>query len=328
MNLNSRAVASLAACTTLILGGCSNSTSPEVSSTTASPSNGDFAGLVDIGDGRSMYLTCKGTGSPTVVFVSGRTDRADVWKTVADPNPTETAVFDGVAETTRVCAYDRPGTVTITGEQVDASRSTPVPQPTTAEDGMRDLHALLSAADVPGPYVLVAHSWGGLIARLYADTYPTDIDGLVLVDTLTELLYDGLTPQEQQWWLTLNSNYSPDLEPYNQEKSNLEPSFQSLRDAGDPPPMPVGILVSDQPFNLEPLSAAGELPPGIPVDFGPTIFAAHIAGQQALAERLHAHLDLDTDAGHYVHTEQPALTTDAIDEVVDAARTNPDQWFS
>ena len=155
-----------------------------------------------------------------------------------------------------------------------------------------------------------------MIARLYADTYPTDVDGLVLVDTLTEMLYDGLTAQEQEWWLTLNSNYSPDLEPYNQEKSNFEPSFQSLRDAGAPHPMPAAILTSDQPYNLEPIATAGELPPDIPLDFGQVIFAAHLAGQNALAEQLHAKIVMDTNAGHYVQTEQPALTITTIDQVV------------
>jgi pimeloyl-ACP methyl ester carboxylesterase len=98
------------------------------------------------------------------VFVSGRSDRADIWKTLANPRQPGPAVLPGVAKFTRVCAYDRPGTVTITGEHVEASRSTPVPQPTTAANGVTDLHALLTAAKVPGPYVLVAHSWGGMIA--------------------------------------------------------------------------------------------------------------------------------------------------------------------
>lgn len=322
MKAGSRLAIALFACTAMVSTGCSSAPTP---STVISA---DFSGLVDIGGGRAMYLTCQGSGSPTVVLVSGRTDRSDIWQSVATPEQSGTPVFSGVSETTRVCAYDRPGTVTITGEHVEASRSTPVPQPTTAADGVRDLHALLSAAEIPGPIVLVAHSWGGLIARLYADTYPTGVDGLVLVDTLTELLYDGLTPQEQEWWLTLNSNYSPDLEPYNQEKSNFEPSFQSLRDAGDPLPMPAAILTSDQPYDLEPIAAAGELPLGIPADFGQVIFAAHLAGQNALAERLHAKIVLDTNAGHYVQTEQPALTISTIDQVVDAARTNPDQWIS
>src|SRR5947209_8043584 len=71
---------------------------------------------VDIGPGRKMYLECRGSGSPTVVFVSGRSDRADIWSTLANPRETGPAVLPGVATFTRVCAYDRPGTVTITGE--------------------------------------------------------------------------------------------------------------------------------------------------------------------------------------------------------------------
>src|ERR1700722_13400347 len=70
-------------------------------------------GLVDIGGGRKMYLQCQGTGSPTVVFVSGRSDRSDIWQTLVDIAKPGPAVYPEVAKFTRVCAYDRPGTVTI-----------------------------------------------------------------------------------------------------------------------------------------------------------------------------------------------------------------------
>jgi pimeloyl-ACP methyl ester carboxylesterase len=275
-----------------------------------------------------MYLECRGSGSPTVVFVSARGDRADIWSRVTDSSGnrklSSTAVYPEVSKFTRVCAYDRPGTVAITGQHVEASRSPSVPLPTTAADGMRDFHALLTAAKVPGPYVLVAHSWGGLIARLYAAHYPNELAGLVLVDTLTELLYDGLTPEEQAWWITLNSNYSPDLDPYHQEKTNFVTSFQSLRTASELRRMPVVILTSDQPYNLKTVAAQGDLPPGIPVNFGPVIFKAHIAGQRILAERLNAKLILDTHASHYVHTEQPQLVINSIRYVVDRVRNVPD----
>src|SRR4029077_10283461 len=121
----------------------------------------DFAGLVDIGGGRKMYLKCRGTGSPTVVLVGGLRASAEDWSIAEKSAP---AVFPAVCKFTRVCACDRPGT------PVDEkpSRSDAVPQPTTAKDAVADLHALLSAAGEAGPYVLVGHSYGGLVVRLYA----------------------------------------------------------------------------------------------------------------------------------------------------------------
>src|SRR5918995_2992203 len=114
----------------------------------------DFAGLVDIGGGRKMDLECRGKGSPTVVFVSGGGDRAETWSKTLDPS--QQAVLPAIAETNRVCAYDRPGTILAVGEgeeDFEKSRSDAVPQPTTLQDGVADLHALLSASRERGHYV-------------------------------------------------------------------------------------------------------------------------------------------------------------------------------
>ena len=97
-----------------------SSTPAAASPTTAS---GDFAGLVDIGGGRRMYLECRGEGGPTVVLEAGYRNNAEVWDAVALPaGAAGDAVWPGVAAFTRVCAYDRPGTM---GNLV--SRSDPVP---------------------------------------------------------------------------------------------------------------------------------------------------------------------------------------------------------
>src|SRR5438270_10395544 len=90
-------------------------------------------GLVDIG-GRKMYLECRGTGSPTVVLISGTRGAHDDWTYLIDPTshavaqkPSESAVFPQIAKLTRVCAYDRPGTIQNDNTPTDSS---PVRQPT------------------------------------------------------------------------------------------------------------------------------------------------------------------------------------------------------
>ena len=105
-------------------------------------------------------------------------------------------VLPGVAEFTRVCTYDRPGTVATSGEDHLVSRSDAIAQPRTTPEAVAELHALLQAAAIPGPYVLAAHSWGGFIARLYAATYPDEVIGLVLVDAYSER-QETLMPPER-----------------------------------------------------------------------------------------------------------------------------------
>ena len=149
-----------------------------------------------------MYLECSGTGSPTVVLISGKGNGAADWSEVLDPadpehhadydamacgngnlHKSDSAVFPMVSRFTRVCAYDRPGT------RLDGpDQSTPVTQPHSVDQAADDLHRLLTAAGEPGPYVLVPHSYGGLIATLFARTWPEEVDGLVMVDTATQLM--------------------------------------------------------------------------------------------------------------------------------------------
>jgi hypothetical protein len=121
-----------------------------------------FAKRVDIGGGRMMYIECHGSGSPTVLLISGTDTASDLWHAADQKGPT---VYDDIQKTTRVCAYDRPGAPHL---DQTFSRSDPVPQPTSPQNGVDDLVALLKAADVPGPYVLVAHSFSGTIARVFA----------------------------------------------------------------------------------------------------------------------------------------------------------------
>ena len=222
---------SISTCLVLLFVPLVAALAPAAAHATASA---DFAGLVDIGGGRKMYLECRGAGSPTVVLVAGLKASAEDWSIAGK---SATAVFPGVAKFTRVCAYDRPGTPV--GEK--PSRSDPVEQPTTARDAVADLHALLSAAGEAGPYVLVGHSYGGLVVRLYASTYPEDVSGLVLVDALTEGLRDAETPE--QWAIQrklMEGEIRESLILYPAlERNDPDRSFDQMRAAPKLRPLPL-----------------------------------------------------------------------------------------
>ena len=118
--------------------------------------------LVDAGDGAKLNLVCSGTGSPTVVFDSGWSDWAPAWA-VVQPR---------IASFTRACSYDRAG----------AGFSEPGPMPRTTERIATELHTALRNGGMTGPYVLVGAAFGGDHVRAFADLFPKDVAGLVLVD--------------------------------------------------------------------------------------------------------------------------------------------------
>lgn len=120
---------------------------------------------VDIG-GRTLNISCSGAGEPTVVFESGGDAPGLDW----EPMQTEVAKF------TRACWYDRAG----------IGWSDPGPYPRTSAAIVRDLHALLKQAGVPGPYVLAGASFGGLNARMYGGMFPKEVAGIVLADSTHE----------------------------------------------------------------------------------------------------------------------------------------------
>jgi pimeloyl-ACP methyl ester carboxylesterase len=189
----------------VVLGACVALGSPRA----AIAVQDDLVGLVDIGGDRRMYLECRGTGSPTVVLEAGYRSSARSWsEDFRQSGAPRTMVFARVAAFARVCAYDRPGTVAPPNDNVRPSRSDPIPQPRTAPDAVADLHVLLRAAGVPGPYVLVGQSLGGLFVRLYTSTYPGEVVGLILVDAYSEKIETLLTPERWAALVRLNVRFA------------------------------------------------------------------------------------------------------------------------
>jgi pimeloyl-ACP methyl ester carboxylesterase len=269
--------------------------------------NEDFARLVDIGGGRKMYLECQGAGSPTVVLISGTRGAHDDWTHLIDPTgpagarkASELAVFPQIGRFTRVCAYDRPGTTLFDDKR---TASTPVRQPTTAQQGVADLHALLIAAKEAGPYVLVGHSWGGLIARLFASTYPDEVAGLVLVDPASEFLKSSLTPAQ---WATYIEATKKLIESNDLEAPDHERSLNLLNGSPQVRAMPVIVITSDKRFDF----GAG----------GAETWPAWRTAQDRLAKLLNAKYVSDTNSGHAIQMEQPQVVVDAIREVVGTVR--------
>ncbi|WP_308466457.1 alpha/beta fold hydrolase [Rathayibacter soli] len=316
MSLALRAVvfASIAAGVALV-GGCA-AHAPDQGGTgvsfTAAPSASpgtDFARPVDIPGGRRLYLECRGSGSPTVVLISGTGGAADEWMSAvatadpaAPPTPSTQSVFDTLARTGRVCAYDRPGTTLMSGAP---DRSTSVAQPTTALQDVVDLQALLTAAGEPGPYVLVGASWGGMIAQQFARQHPGETKGIVLVDAASVYLKSTLTPMQWSNWMATNATAhakSPDA-----ESPDYETSVAELQAGAVAPRIPAAVLSSDRPWDL------GVTP-------GASTWPAWTQAQELLAHSLDATHITDTHSGHGIAVEQPALVATAIRQVVERVR--------
>lgn len=277
-----------------------------------------FAGLVEIGAGRNIYLDCQGAGSPTVFIIPGKGSYADVWNVVVpadDPirsspydligdaqlQPSPTATQPTVAQTTRVCAYDRPNT-----RPDGPNRSTPVAQPHNVQQDVDDIVNLLSAARLSTPVVVAAHSYGGLVADLLARTHPEIVGGVVLVDPASEFLPAlGDPAQNAAYNRAAAIPEDPDGEGF-----LADDAFARISSAPPLPQVPAIVISSDK-FP----------PPAVLTPDNYTLSQVQRANS-LLAEALDTTNLTTTDAGHNVMLYQPRLVADEIVGIVERVRAD------
>jgi pimeloyl-ACP methyl ester carboxylesterase len=289
------------------------------------------ARLVPLPDERSLNLFCLGSGAPTVILEAGIGGFAFDWRTVQAQ----------IAAHTRVCAYDRAG--------LGASPAGPHPRDTRSE--VADLEALLPAAGLRGPYVLVGHSMGGYNVRLFASRHLSDVAGIVLVDPSIENqipILEAAMPEMAGQTATAVERARACADP----QRNAETAANCVRSA--PPSYPEDLarrfveaqgLVQSQTFLSEVesfLSANSQQLEAEPRSLGDLPLIVLTRGQRStnmspeqaetewlLWHRLHDQVTarstqgdhrLVPDAGHYIQLDQPQVVIDTVLEVVQAAR--------
>lgn len=225
---------------------------------------------------------------PVVVFESGMGEDLSTWQKVQP----------AVAKFSGTFAYDRAG----------LGKSEPSPHPKSVEAMTSELHALLRAAKIEPPYILVGHSLGGAIIQLYAHTYPAEIAGLVFVDPEDGRLLDKLKAQlpTEQWnarQKTLDAMMPKFSDAQKAELEGSKASGSALSAALPLPDVPVVLLtgtLKDPDFPGNPLEQDLKL----------------ALQNEFLANLPHARHVLVPQSRHYIQDDAPDLVIDAIHDVL------------
>jgi len=277
--------------------------------------------LVAVGGGRRLHLLCKGPetpAGPTVIIEAGLSQY-----TANSTNGAAQAAIVAAAPGTRVCTYDRAG----------MGWSDPAPAGWTLDGMTADLQALLQAAGIRRPVILVGHSFGGLLARAYVRAHPRDVAGVVLVEATSDRDAEGFD--------AASAAVIPQID---QATANAAPGQPVI---GLPAGTAPEVVMSFTPEILKGVKAEFEawnrLPPAMkqPGAFGtlgnlPLIVIrrgkaatppsaddiAHREGQEALAAlSSDSVLIVAANSGHTVPLDEPQVVADAVRRIVEAVRT-------
>ena len=259
----------------------------------------EYSARINVGSHQLFFQTL-GNGEPTVVFESGGGCGSDSLMNLAQQ----------VQSFARALVYDRAG----------LGQSDAAPLPRTIQDSVSDLHTLLHTAWIPGPYLLVGHSLGGLIVRLYATQHPLEVAGLVLLDV----------PHPEQSLLDLQ--LLPDPSP------GESPALTAFRDAlkaewNDPlsneegfdraasaPQVLAGGYLGDLPLVVI-TAGLDEWEPEFPTEIAHALSRSWMQKQQELAKLSNnSRQIIATESTHAIQDCQPDLVIDVIAKLVEELR--------
>jgi pimeloyl-ACP methyl ester carboxylesterase len=241
----SRLAAALAVATALAAGSnvLGQSPAPPAGEATAPPFTAE---RYDIG-GRSLFMVCVGPADSPLATVIAEA-----------PLGGDSTAFEALGpllagEAFRACAYDRAG---MGNSDPPAEGAEPGPGPVTLHDVAHDLHALLDAAGIEPPYVLVPHSVGGWAARVFTATYPDEVAGIVFIDSShpdqvarhRAILPPVRADEDPGIAMAREGNESLVTTPPNADIGwlDLVVAADEARDSGDLGDRPVIVLSSDQ----------------------------------------------------------------------------------
>ena len=223
---------------------------------------GEVRTVVD-GGGQRQWVHCAGTGGPTVVLVSGLAADHTMWS----------RVFDRLAGVRRTCIVDRPG--------LGASPARVGSRTVDAGDQARELRAALQAAGETGPFVLVAHSYGGLIGRAFRQQQPASVAGLLLLEAV---------------WPGIDRDFLPSYaSPWHEAGTALDITAGSRAARGPLAPTPVLVIAAGKPGNG---SAQAD--------------DAWTKRQRQIARTAHAPLWIARGSGHVVQRDEPGIVVRGV----------------
>jgi pimeloyl-ACP methyl ester carboxylesterase len=233
---------------------------------------------VDVG-GHSLQLLIGGQGSPAVVFEAGFGADIASWSRVQKD----------VAAFAQTVSYDRAG----------LGQSNPGPKPRSAKQIATELHVALEKSGIKPPYVMVGHSFGGIYVRVFADMYPKEVVGLVLIDPSQESFNDWLIKNQPDRVKASESNIAKAGEGVQAEFASVDASYSQARAAKVPAGIPVTLLTATVDDSMPPEARK------VWIEKHKEWLATVPGSKHIVVEK----------ASHFIQAQQPAVVIEAIKQV-------------